>query len=48
MKYEFDTQDYDSPALLEKDEIGKDLKFFLELETEIIKARKLYLDELLK
>ena len=46
MKYVYDTEDYNSPALLEQDELDRDMKFFDELESEIKKARKLYAQEM--
>jgi len=42
MRYEFNTEDYDSPELLQQDEIDRDFKFFDDLEQEITKARALY------
>lgn len=46
MKYLYDTEDYNSPELLQQDELDRDMKFFDELETEIIKARKMYAQEM--
>ena len=41
-KYTFDTEDYNSPQLLEQDEMNRDLKLFEELQTELTKAFALY------
>lgn len=46
MKYLFDTEDYNSPELLQQDELNRDVKFFEELEAKIIEARKLYAQEM--
>ena len=46
MKYLYDTEKYDSPELRTQEELERDLKFFNELEFEIIKARRQYLREM--
>lgn len=46
MKYLYDTEDHNSPELLQQDELDRDMKFFDELETEIIKARNMYAREM--
>ena len=46
MKYMFDTEDYDSPELLQQDEIDRDLTFFDDLENRIRTARELYKEEM--
>lgn len=46
MKYLFDKDDYNSPELLQQDELDRDMKFFNELESEIKKARELYTKEM--
>jgi len=46
MRYEFNTENYNSPELLQQDEIDRDMKFFDELEAEIRKARELYNKEM--
>ena len=46
MKYLFDTEDYNSPELLQQDEIDRDLKIFDDLELEINKHRDLYIQEM--
>jgi len=42
MRYEFNTENYDSPELLEQDELYRDMNTFDDLEQEIRKARALY------
>jgi hypothetical protein len=46
MKYLFDTEDYNSPELLQQDELDRDMKFFDELENEIRISRVLYKAEM--
>ena len=46
MKYMYDTEDYNSPELLEQDELDRDMKFFEDLEVEIMTARLLYKHEM--